>query len=379
MKTSCSFDRHKAPVTTAHAAFRRRAPATGSHSSRLPMRSDTLVATFSEQLAALLEAGMSADLALSVMAAGDNRSLATVACALRRELRRGLTLAGALARLSALFDPVYQRMVAVGEHCGELVEALRRQASERRHAAAQTARLRRALAYPLTVAGIAVSISIAMLGWVVPAFGELFAGFDAPLPAATRYVLRLSQALHSHGRTALAALSGSALLLWLLARVHASTRLALARLGQHVPLLGPLRRDRALARWAGSLACLLASHVPLLEAINAVHGLGGDPRLDAASAQLTRRLRTGMLLSRAMRESLVFPSTLVQCIEVAERAATLDQVLHDFARRHASHAETRIQALTSLLEPLIVGALGLAVGALVLSLYLPIIQMGSLV
>ncbi|MGN4117533.1 type II secretion system F family protein, partial [Burkholderia gladioli] len=291
----------------------------------------------------------------------------------------GRQLSEAMRHYPRQFDPMFRQLIAVGEASGQLAPLLARLAEDRERGAAQRARVRGALAYPLAVLGFALLITVALLAWVVPTFAQVFEGFGATLPAPTRFVLALSDGLMVFGPPAalgsFAAGAGVALLL----RRSAEARHRAGHLALRLPLAGPLLRTLAAARWSRTLGTLLRAGTPLADAFDSLAQATGNPVFDRATGDIATRLLHGERLAAAMRAVGCFPAEVVQPIAVAEESGTLDAMLADIASLCERQVDERIGALTSLCEPLVVIVLGVLVGALVVAMYLPIVQLGNVV
>ncbi len=338
------------------------------------------ITRFAQQLSGLLRAGLPLAPALDLLAeAGGRRDLGRIAAGLARAIGAGRQLSEAMRHYPRQFDPMFRQLIAVGEASGQLVPLLARLAEDRERGAVQRARVRGALAYPLAVLGFALLITVALLAWVVPTFAQVFEGFGATLPAPTRLVLALSDGLMVFGPPAalgsFAAGAGVALLL----RRSAEARHQAGHLALRLPLAGPLLRTLAAARWSRTLGTLLRAGTPLADAFDSLAQATGNPVFDRATGEIATRLLHGERLAAAMRAVGCFPAEVVQPIAVAEESGTLDAMLADIASLCERQVDERIGALTSLCEPLVVIVLGVLVGALVVAMYLPIVQLGNVV
>lgn len=348
--------------------------------ARAPAAGSREITRFAQQLSGLLRAGLPLAPALDLLAeAGGRRDLGRIAAGLARAIGAGRQLSEAMRHYPRQFDPMFRQLIAVGEASGQLAPLLARLAEDRERGAAQRARVRGALAYPLAVLGFALLITVALLAWVVPTFAQVFEGFGATLPAPTRLVLALSDGLMVFGPPAalgsFAAGAGVALLL----RRSAEARHRAGHLALRLPLAGPLLRTLAAARWSRTLGTLLRAGTPLADAFDSLAQATGNPVFDRATGDIATRLLHGERLAAAMRAVGCFPTEVVQPIAVAEESGTLDAMLADIASLCERQVDERIGALTSLCEPLVVIVLGVLVGALVVAMYLPIVQLGNVV
>ncbi|AOJ67642.1 MULTISPECIES: type II secretion system F family protein [Burkholderia] len=338
------------------------------------------VTRFARQLADLLRAGLALAPSLDLLAQAMQRSeMPRIAAGLAREIVAGRQFSAALRRYPRQFDPLFCQLVAVGETAGALAAVLARLADDRERAAAQYARVRGALAYPVAVLLFALAITAALLIWVVPTFEQIFSGFGAALPAPTRFILALSAGVTrwSAPVAAFALLAGLALRH--AARRSAAARLALAQALLRAPFAGPLMRTLAAARWSRALGTLLAAGTPLTDAFAALSNATGNARFDLATAGIAARLQHGERLARAMRAERCFPDDIVQPIAVAEESGTLDTMLIDVAALCDRRIDEQIGVLANMCEPVVIVVLGALIGALVVAMYLPIVQLGNVV
>ncbi|WP_070108211.1 type II secretion system F family protein, partial [Burkholderia plantarii] len=348
--------------------------------ARAPAARARDVTRFTHQLGGLLRAGLPLAPALELLAdAGGRRDVPRIAAGLARAIGAGRQLSEAMRQYPRQFDPMFRQLVAVGEASGALAPLLARVAEDRERGAAQRARVRSALAYPLAVLAFSLAISAALLVWVVPTFAQIFDGFGAKLPAPTRFVLALSGTAARAGPPVTIAATAAGLTLAALLRRSPALRLAVARATLRLPLVGPLLRTLAAARWSRTLGTLLRAGTPLADAFDSLAQATGNPVFDRATATIAARLLRGERLAQAMRAAVCFPDEVVQPVAVAEESGTLDAMLVDIATLCERQVDERIGLLTSLCEPLVVIVLGALVGGLVVAMYLPIVQLGNVV
>ncbi|MDR5809994.1 type II secretion system F family protein [Caballeronia sp. LZ019] len=345
-----------------------------------PKASSADVGVFTRQLAGLLRAGLPLASTLDMLGnAGGRRGLSRIVRSLGRDITRGVPFSAALARHPAAFGALYCQLVAVGEVAGALPAVLARLADDHDRASAQRAKLRAALAYPVMVLLLSLAITAALLIGVVPTFKTIFDGFGAALPAPTRFVLALSDAVARHGM-GFAAVSACAVLFgarWL--RRSARARETADRIALKLPIVGALLRSLTVARWSRALGTLLAAGTPLSDAFDSLAHATGNQVFDRATVEIAARLRNGERLASAMRALDCFPQDVVQPIAVAEESGSLDAMLLDLATLADRQVDERIGAFASLCEPLVIAVLGALVGGLVIAMYLPIIQLGNVV
>ncbi|MFJ4348256.1 type II secretion system F family protein [Pseudomonas sp. NPDC089401] len=348
---------------------------------RLPKaREKTDAPGFSRQLATLLKAGVPLLQAFEVMGrSGCSAGQAALLDRLKQDVASGLGLADALQRHPAWFDGLYCNLIRVGEQSGTLDRQLEQLAGMLEQRQQLRKRVRKAMLYPLLLLLTGLGVSAVLLLEVIPRFESLFAGFDAALPAFTQWVIDLSTGL---GRSApLLLITGLVLgvAITRLYRKHAPARLWISRQALRLPVFGKLLSQAALARFARTLGTSYAAGVPLLDALTTVAKATGGDLHEQAILRLRQGMANGQALNQAMALEPLFPPLLVQLTAIGESSGTLDQMLEKSASHYEEQVSQTLDQLTSLLEPAIVLVLGLLVGGLVVAMYLPIFQLGSLI
>jgi type IV pilus assembly protein PilC len=335
---------------------------------------------FTRQLATLVRASVPLLQSLDLMARGQASPVVQrLALQLRQAVATGQQLSSAMARQPHSFPPLYRQLVAVGESAGMMDQALERLALHEEKALALRRQIRAALMYPAVVMVVATAVLALILGMVVPTFESVFASFGAELPWPTRAVVAASQALGvAWWPTLLAMAAGIGLARWLLRRFRALQRLADAAL-LRLPLVGALINTALLARWTRTLSTLSGAGVPLVDALDSVALAAGNRVFEDATRQLQREVSTGQRLSQAMQAAGVFGPMVVQMVQVGEDSGSLDTLLGKTTELLESEVDEGVKGLSKLLEPLIIVILGAVIGAMVVALYLPIFELGSVV
>ncbi|RFU45746.1 type II secretion system F family protein [Paraburkholderia sp. DHOC27] len=340
------------------------------------------VTRFTRQLASLLRAGLPLAPSLELLAqasAPRQRGMSRIVGTLARDITSGLSFSAALARHPSQFNALYCQLVGVGEAAGALPEVLARIADDRERGAAQRAKVRAALTYPVAILLLAVAITAALLIWVVPTFKQIFDGFGARLPAPTQLVLALSAGAARWSLPALAVATALGFALSYLLRQSDAARVTVARLSLRLPIAGSLLATLCAARWSRALGTLLSAGTPLADAFDSLTHATGNAFFDRATVDIAARLRRGERLAAAMRAARCFPPEVVQPVAVAEESGALDSMLIDVASFSDRQVDEKIGTLASLCEPLVIIVLGTLVGGLVIAMYLPIIQLGNVV
>jgi type IV pilus assembly protein PilC len=294
----------------------------------------------------------------------------------RRRVEAGSSLGDAAAAHANVFPPLYLALVRTGELGGILEAVLHRLGAYLE----QSARLRRtiagALVYPAVVVSAAIVVTVVLLGWVVPVFADVFASVGADLPAATRLVLALSSGLRQHGLwLAAAALTGSAVVVIAVRSEHGG--MLRDRWMLRIPGLGNLFLKAAIARTARTLGTLIACGVAILEALDVAAGTAGNRVVEEAFARAGAGLVRGQSLAEPLAECPEIPPLVRQMIAVGEATGTLDVMLARMADCYDDEVHAAAASLLALLEPALILFLGVVVGGLVVSMYLPIFRLGA--
>jgi type IV pilus assembly protein PilC len=336
---------------------------------------DRELAIFTRQLATMIGAGLPLVQCLNVLAAqSESRVLRSVTAQVVRSVETGSTLADGMSRHPRVFDDLFTHLVAAGEAGGILDVILPRLSSYIEKAAALKRTIKAAAIYPSAVLGVATVVVIFMLTFVIPTFAAMFGSLGADLPMPTRIVLRLSDSVRSHllllGGAAAGALCGF--------RQYRRTRRgqgAVDAILLSLPVVGPLIRKVAVARFTRTLGTLVASGVPILEGLRITARTAGNTTVERAVLQCRTAVTTGKTLAEPLRASGVFPPMVTQMISVGEQTGALDTMLAKIADFYEEEVDTAVAALTSVLEPIMIVILGAVIGGLVVAMYLPIFRM----
>jgi type IV pilus assembly protein PilC len=338
------------------------------------------VTRLTRQLATLLQSGVPLLQALDILKRGiRHTALQQLVQDVRQQLEGGQALHQALQR-HTVFDNLFCNLVAVGEMAGMLDTLLERIAHHREKAEALRSSLRSALIYPSAVLSVALIVMALLLSFVVPAFEGIFQSFNAELPALTRFVIGLSTAWQRHGWTFLL---GVLLAIWTSQQwAKRSTTLQWRMHGWvlQLPIAGSLTRQACMARWTRTLATLFAAGITLTDALDAVKGVTGNLRYQAATETMHSLLMQGRSLAQALENTDgLFSPMVVQMCAIGEESGALDRMLDKTAEHYEREVTATVAKLSTLMEPFIMVVLGLLIGGLVVALYLPIFQLGQVV
>ena len=338
------------------------------------------IAVFSRQLATMLASGIPMVQAFEIVGTGSEKpAMQKLILDVKADIEAGTSLHEALGKHPLYFDDLYVNLVEAGEQAGALETLLDKVATYKEKSEAIKKKVKKALFYPAAVLIVAFIVTIILLIFVIPEFQTLFQGFGANLPAFTQFVINLSL-LVQHDGIFLAIVAGAAIYAFLYFKKRSrKMREVLDRISLKVPIIGPILNKAAIARYARTLSTMFAAGVPLVEALESVAGACGNIVYEDAVMKMKDEVATGQRLQRAMEARGIFPNMVVQMIAVGEESGSLDTMSGKVATFFESEVDNAVDAMSSLLEPLIMVILGVLVGGLVIAMYLPIFKMGSVV
>ena len=329
------------------------------------------VAVFSRQFATMISSGLTLLRSLSILAdQTTNAELARIIGEVRRDVERGSSLSAALVKHPKAFSRLYVAMVRSGETGGSLDTVLQRLATTIEKQVELRRKVKSAMTYPVVVGVIVVLILIAMLLFVVPMFKGMYGDLGAKLPLPTLVLLAVSNAFKTFFPLVFLAAGGG---VWA-ARRYVKTPAGRRRLDAfklRAPVFGQLVHKTALARFSRSLAALVRAGVPILDALEIVAETAGNVIVAEAAADTQAAVKAGDSLARPLENHPVFPPMVTQMIAVGEETGALDELLEKIADFYDSEVEATVEALTSLIEPLLIVVMGIAVGGMVIALYMP--------
>lgn len=338
------------------------------------------IAFFTRQMATMMRAGVPLLQSFDIIAEGvDKQSMRDLVNDLKQEVAAGNSFASALRRKPEYFDDLYCNLVNAGEQAGALETLLDRVATYKEKTEALKAKIKKAMTYPIAVLVVACIVSGILLIKVVPQFQQVFAGFGAELPAFTQMVINLSELLQNWWYIVLPALFAFGLVLRNAYKKNVKFRDTIDRALLKMPIVGQILYKSSVARYARTLSTTFAAGVPLVEALDSVAGATGNVVFRTAVNQVRQDVSTGMQLNTSMRSTGTFPSMAIQMTAIGEESGALDEMLGKVANYYEEEVDNAVSSLTTLMEPMIMAVLGVLVGGLVIAMYLPIFQLGSVV
>jgi len=338
------------------------------------------IAVFSRQLATMLTAGIPMVQSFEIIGVGhDKPAMQKLVLAIKSDIETGNSLNQALAKHPLYFDDLFVNLVEAGEHAGALETVLDKIATYKEKTEALKKKIKKALFYPAAVLAVAVIVTVILLLFVIPQFESLFKGFGADLPAFTRIVISMSRWMQDNGWMVLGVVVAAAFTFAYFYRRSRPMRQVLDRMSLQIPVIGPILKKAAIARFARTLATMFAAGVPLVEAMKSVAGATGNIVYQDAVLRMRDEISTGMRMQRAMENTGLFPNMVVQMIAVGEESGSLDEMASKVADFYEADVDAAVDGLSSLLEPLIMVILGVLVGGLVIAMYLPIFKLGAVI
>ncbi len=338
------------------------------------------LALFTRQLATMLRAGVPLLQCFDIVGRGHaNPSMAALLNDIRADVETGTSLNGAFRKYPLYFDALFCNLVAAGEQAGILETLLERLASYQEKTLALKGKIKKALFYPISILMVAVLVTAIIMIFVVPAFKAVFSSFGADLPGPTLFVIAMSDFFVHYWWLLLFGGGGAIYFLYQSWRRSARVQMAVDRVMLRPPLIGPLMRKAAIARWTRTLSTTFAAGVPLVEALDSVGPAAGNAVYAEATRQIQTEVNVGASLAQAMQNSRVFPSMAVQMTMIGEESGALDTMLTKVADYYEREVDETVDALSSLLEPMIMVILGTLIGGIVIAIYLPIFKLGQVV
>lgn len=338
------------------------------------------IALFTRQLATMMKAGVPLLQAFDITSEGvEKPAMQSLIGKIKNDVAGGSTLADALKVHPEYFDELYCSLVASGEQSGALETLLDRIATYKEKTEALKAKIKKAMNYPIAVVCVAMVVTGILLVKVVPQFEEVFQGFGAELPAFTQMVIGLSEFVQSYWYIGLGGLIAGVFSLKRLMSSSKAARDTVDRLVLKLPIIGEILDKSAVARFGRTLATTFAAGVPLVDALDSVAGAAGNVVYADATKRIKDDVSTGQQLQFAMKSSGIFPSMAVQMVSIGEESGALDEMLEKVATHYEDEVDNMVDGLTSLMEPIIMSVLGVLVGGLIVAMYLPIFQLGSVV
>ena len=337
------------------------------------------LAIFTRQFATMIDAGLPLVQCLDILGMQqENDAFKKIIIRVKEDVEAGSTFADALKKHPKVFDDLYVNLVAAGEVGGILDTILSRLAAYIEKAMKLAKQVKGAMVYPSTIVAVALVVTLVLLLYVIPIFGSMFSDFGQELPGPTVFVLALSEFTRKYFLVILAAIVAVVLgIQWYYRQENGRRRIDGILL--RAPIFGSLIQRIAVARFSRTLGTMVSSGVPILESMDIVAKSAGNKVIEEAILKARVSISEGKTIAEPLEESKVFPAMVTQMVGVGEATGALDTMLNKIADFYDDEVDAAVAALTSLLEPLLMGFLGVVIGGLVVAMYLPIFKLAGVV
>ena len=342
--------------------------------------SDKDITLFTRQLATMLKSGVPLLQAFDIVGKGhSNASVQKLLMSIKTDVETGSSLKQAFEKFPLHFDALFCNLVGAGEQAGILDSLLDRLATYKEKTQAIKGKIKSALFYPIAIIAVAFIITAVIMIFVIPAFKTVFASFGADLPGPTLVVMAISDFFVKFWYLIFAVIGGSVygfLYSW---KRSKAVQIFMDKIMIRAPVFGDLIRKATIARWTRTLATMFAAGVPLVEALDSVAGAAGHHEYWVGTKKIQSEVATGSSLTVSMQNVELFPNMVLQMVAIGEEAGSLDGMLSKVADFFEAEVDDAVDALSSLMEPIIMVVLGTLIGGMVVAMYLPIFKMGSAV
>jgi Type II secretory pathway, component PulF len=336
------------------------------------------IAIFSRQLATMMKSGVPIVGGLEIIAGGQkNPKAKELFNDIRSSIEGGSSLHEALSKHPVHFDELYRNLVHAGETAGVLETVLDTIASYKENTEALKGKIKKALFYPATVIAVAILVSAVLLVFVVPQFQDVFKSFGADLPAFTKMIIAASDFMIGYWWLVLFIVGGTGFAFVFFKKRSLAFQHFLDRAILKLPVIGQIMHNAAIARFARTLAVTFQAGVPLVEALDIVAGATGNTVYEQAVKRVRNDVSVGYQVNVAMRQVNLFPHMVIQMVSIGEEAGALDAMLYKVAEFYEQEVNNAVDALSSLLEPIIMIFIGGIVGCMVVGMYLPIFKLAA--
>ena len=338
------------------------------------------IAVFSRQLATMMAAGVPMVQGFEIVSGGQsNQRMKDLLTNIKTDIEGGSALHEALGKYPVQFDELFVNLVKAGESAGVLDTVLDTIATYKENIENIKGKIKKAMFYPAAVLAVAVIVASILLIFVIPQFEQVFQNFGADLPAFTQMLVNMSRFMVSYWWMVLGIFI--AVVAGIIFLYKRSTKFAhfVGRMMLKIPIIGEILRQSAIARYARTLGVTFKAGVPLVEALDSVSNATGSVVYNDAVKRIREDVAVGHQLQLAMKQTGLFPNMVTQMVAIGEEAGALDAMLFKIAEFYETEVNNAVDALSSLLEPLIMVIIGVVVGGMVVGMYLPIFKLGAVV
>jgi len=338
------------------------------------------ITIFTRQLATMMKAGVPLLQSFDIVGKGhSNPAVAKLLLDIKSDVETGSSLSAAFRKYPLYFDALFCNLIGAGEAAGILDTLLDRLATYKEKIQAIKSKIKSALFYPISIIVVAFVIVAIIMIFVIPAFKDLFSSFGADLPGPTLVVMAISDIFVEWWWAIFGSIGFGLWFFFYTWKRSLSMQATMDRLILKAPVFGPLIRKATIARWSRTLATMFTAGVPLVEALDSVAGAAGNRVYYDATKKIQSEISTGTSLTVAMQNADVFPNMVLQMTAIGEESGALDSMLSKVADFFEAEVDDAVDALASLMEPVIMVVLGTLIGGLVVALYMPIFKLGAVV
>lgn len=338
------------------------------------------ISLFTRQLATMMKSGVPLLQAFDIVGRGHaNPAVGKLLLDIKADVETGSSLSQAFRKFPLYFDNLYCNLVAAGEQAGILDTLLDRLATYKEKIIGIKSKIKSALFYPISIIVVSFVITAIIMIFVIPAFKEVFRSFGADLPAPTLIVIAISDFFIAYWWLIFGGIGGGIYALLEAYKRSEAMQYAFDRYSLRVPIFGDIIRKSVIARWTRTLATMFSAGVPLVESLDSVGGAAGNNVYKLATRQIQGEVSTGTNLTQAMQNSNLFPNMVTQMVAIGEESGALDSMLSKVADFFEQEVDDAVEALSSLMEPMIMVVLGTLIGGMVIAMYLPIFKLGAVV
>lgn len=338
------------------------------------------IAFFSRQMATMMKSGVPIVQSMEIIGDGHkNARMKKMVGDMRAEIEGGSSLYEAVSKYPVQFDELYRNLVKAGEGAGVLETVLDTIASYKENLETLKGKIKKALLYPTMTIAVAILVSAILLIFVVPQFEEVFKNFGAELPAFTQMIVGASRFMVSYWWMVVLIVVGAAFAFLFFKKRSPAFQHFLDRLILKVPVIGAIMHNSAIARFARTLAVTFKAGVPLVEALDIIAGATGNSVYEKAVLRVRDDVAVGYPVNMSLKQTNLFPHMVIQMTAIGEEAGALDAMLFKVAEYYEQEVNNAVDALASLIEPMIMVVIGILVGGMVIGMYLPIFKLGAVV
>lgn len=339
---------------------------------------DEDITMFTRQLATMMKSGVPLLTSFDIVAKGhSNPSVTKLLMEIKADIETGSSMTQAFRKHPNQFDALYCNLLQAGEQAGILDTILARLATYKEKILGVKKKIKSAMFYPMSIIIAAFVITAVIMIFVIPAFKDLFSSFGADLPGPTLVVMAISDIFVAYWWLIFGSIFGGFYAFMKAWKKSEAIQIFMDRLFLKLPVLGEIILKATLARWARTLATMFAAGVPLVDSLDSVGGAAGNYVYKTATKRIQSEVSTGTSVTIAMQNTGVFPNMMMQMVAIGEESGSLDAMLGKVADYYEEEVDNAVEALSSLMEPIIMVVLGTLIGGLVIAMYLPIFKMGA--